>query len=125
MGQYASKLTSPGGFSVVVITIRDLAVGSTFKFFARYKDGSRRPRFKFGPEGVRLFRAYARLNNHALGPCTMEITRTPVDLTDELVIVEHLKNNVTMVRDSQWRTAPVYSGMKLQLRTAPNARMHR
>lgn len=91
--------------------------GSSFKFFARYKDGSRRPKFRYGPEGTRLHRAYLRVRNHALGPCVVEITRAPFDFSDELTVVEHLKGGVTMVRDTKHRLAPLYSGMKLQVRT--------
>jgi hypothetical protein len=108
----------PGGISVVLnTTIRDLNVGSKFKMFARYKDGVRRPKLKYGPEGTRLHRAYLRVRGHALGPCVVEITRLPFNAADELTVVEHLKGGVTMVRDSHHRLAPFHSGMVLQLRT--------
>lgn len=100
-----------------MITVRDLNVGSKFKLFARYKDGTRRPKLRFGAEGTRLHRAYLRLNNHALGPVVLEISRAPIDFSRELTIVEHLKGGVTMVRDDGHRLAPVWSGMKLQQRT--------
>lgn len=97
-------------------TVRDLSVGVSFKLFARYRDGSRRPRLKYGSDGVRLKRAYLRLNNHSIGGCEVLITRTPIDFTQDLTVVEHLKGDVTMVRDEQFRLAPIYSGMTLQMR---------
>jgi hypothetical protein len=100
-----------------VISVRDLTIGTKFKLYGRYKDGTRRPRLRFGSEGVRLQRAYLRLNNHALGPCVLEISRAPFDFTHELTVVEHLKGGVTMVRDEGHRLAPLWSGIKLQQRT--------
>lgn len=105
-----------------MITVRDLTIGSKFKLFSRYKDGTRRPKLRFGAEGTRLHRAYLRLNNHALGPCTVEITRMPFDFSHELTVVEHLKGGVTMVRDEGHRLAPVYSGVKLQQRNNGGSR---
>ncbi len=101
-------------------TIRDLDAGCTFKFFTRYKDGTRRPRFKYGSEKVQLRRAYLRVKGHALGPAVVEITRAPFDFTHELTVVEHLKNDVTTVRDEKFRLAPVYSGMRIQIRAPGN-----
>lgn len=64
-----------------------------------------------------MHRAYLRVRNHALGPCTVEITRLPFDFRSELTVVEHLRGGVTMVRDSGYRLAPVWSGIALQVRT--------
>jgi hypothetical protein len=100
------------------VTIRDLSVGSTFKLFSRYKDGRRRPKFKWGPERTRLLRAYIRLRRHSLGPCTIEIIREPFSFDGSLEVVEHRPKQVTMVRDSGGRQAPVFSGMRIQLRKA-------
>lgn len=100
------------------MTIRDLSIGSSFKLFTRYKDGRRRPKFKFGPERTRLFRAYIRLRRHSLGPCTVEITREPFSFDGSLEVVEHKPKQVTIVRDGGGRTAPVFSGMRIQLRKA-------
>lgn len=84
--------------------------------FARYRDGVRRPRFRYGAEGTRLHRAYLRVRGHALGPAVVEITRLPFDSTQELTVVEHLKGNVTMVRDEGFRMAPLWGGIVLQVR---------
>lgn len=99
------------------MTIRDLAVGASFKLFARYQDGSRRPRLRFGSEGVRLHRAYLRVGHHSLGPCVVEIWREPFDSGSELTVREHRRGGCTIVADSGGRTAPIWSGMRLQHRT--------
>lgn len=100
----------------MMLTLKQLPVGGQFKLFGRYRDGQRRPRYRFGPEGVRLFRAYLRLNNHKLGPCVAEITRFPFDSGDLLTVTEQRKG-CTIVADSAGRTAPFWSGMTIQQRS--------
>lgn len=87
-----------------------------FRLFTRYKDGQKRPRFKYGSQGVRLQRAYLRLNAHSVGPCVVEITRMPFDFNGNLTVIEHLVRSVTMVADAGGRLAPMYSGLRLQMR---------
>jgi hypothetical protein len=121
---HTQDVAVPRGDSVS-ITIRDLPVGHTFKLFTRYRDGVRRPRLKYGAEGVRLRRAYLRLRGHAIGPAVVEITRMPFDFSDELTVVEHLRGGTTMVRDTEYRLAPVWSGLVLQNRTAQSGAQKR
>jgi hypothetical protein len=107
--------------SLCVTTLKDLTVGSSFKLFARYKDGSRRPRLHYAAQrpSVTLKKAYLRFRGHSLNGVTMSIQlvdRPNIDFRDELTVVEHLKGGVTMVRDSKFALAPVWSGMKLQNR---------
>lgn len=90
--------------------------------FARYKDGSRRPKFRFGAEGARLFRAYLRVRNHALSGAVVEITRMPFDFNQELTVKEHRKGGCTIVADEGGRTAPLWSGMRLQQRDESRSR---
>lgn len=97
-------------------------IGSTFKFFARYRDGSRRPRLAYAAPApkTRLTKAYLRYRGHAINGVTCEISlvsRPSIDFRDELTVVEHLKGGVTMVRDSKYALAPVWSGTVLQQRT--------
>ena len=94
-----------------------MPAGHTFKLFGRYKDGTRRPRLQYGAQGVKLTRAYLRLRGHALGPAVVEIKRMPFDFTQELTVVEHLRGGTTMVRDEEYRLAPMWSGLVLQNRT--------
>jgi hypothetical protein len=47
----------------------------------------------------------------------VEITRMPFDFSQELTVVEHLKGGCTMVRDEEFRLAPVCSDLVLQNRT--------
>jgi hypothetical protein len=43
--------------------------------------------------------------------------RHTFDSTQQLTVVEHLKNGVTMVRDERFCLAPMWSGLVLQNRT--------
>ncbi len=85
----------------------------------------RRPRLHFGGTKVRLRRAYLRLRNHAIGPAEVTIERHPFDFTRELVVVEHLRGQVTMVRDEEFRLAPIWSGLVLQNRNPDGTRKGR
>lgn len=99
------------------MTIRDLPPGCKFKLFTRYRDGQRRPRLVWGGDkGARITRAYLRVNGHALNGAVVEITRVPCDLRDELVVIQHRSRECTIVADTYGRTAPVWSGMRLQVR---------
>jgi hypothetical protein len=48
----------------------------------------------------------------------VEITREPFSFDGSLEVVEHKPKQVTIVRDGGGRTAPVFSGMRIQLRKA-------
>lgn len=98
-----------------------MTIGSSFKLFARYKDGSRRPRLGYAAlrPSVQLRKAHLRLRGHALNGVVMNITlvnRPSIDFRDELTVVEHLGGGVTMVRDSRFCLAPLWSGVQLQQR---------
>lgn len=51
------------------------------------------------------------------GPSVIEITRAAFDFNRELTVVEHKPRQVTIVSDGRG-TAPVFSGMRIQLRKA-------
>lgn len=121
---------APGGIAVGITTqLRNLTIGEEFKLFNYYKDGTPRPRLKWKPRGPSfvigdgyLGRAHIRLNRHAIGQAAVEIEirRPGPNLNDTLRVVEHRRGHVTIVADRKGRTAPLWSGIRLQQRNGRN-----
>lgn len=104
-----------------MIAVRDLTIGSSFKLFSRDRKGLRRPRYAYVAPAPKLHlkKAYLRLRGHSINGVEMTIQlvdRPSIDFRDELTVVEHLKDGVTMVRDRKYCLAPIWGGIRLQQR---------